>query len=300
MKTVKNNKYTTTFKTYEENGIGYHYDPWELRKAFEEVRTKKGLTAESLRWLISDETGIPAETVLNHLRVGEWRRNPASIKAVKKYGKYLLGDEYAFLKRIPTPDELYEKSSEELHSDPVKAVFGMLYDILALYESSDCYNYIPNTDNMDGAWDFFEGRIGNVRKKLTADFLGKRDSAEYQKLEQIIDETEVFIKSYSRPGVVERWRKINPQINYFDCVFDLIDELGMEIAQLLNCEGRFAFFPSVYVIRARDMYFAEKAVQNVDGNLQYTETRFFQNELLQTLAMVFENDFGGKDNSWDT
>lgn len=297
MKTVKNDKYTEIFKTYEENGVGYHYDRRELRKAFEELRTKNGLTAECLRELISDETGIPAETVLNHLRSGEWRRNPGSIEAVKKYGKYLLGDEYAFLKRIPTPDEVNEKPSEELHSDPVKAVFGMLYDILALYETSDCYNYIPGTDDMDGAWEYFEVLIGNVRKKLTADLLGNRDSAEYQKLEQIINETEVFIKSFSRPGVVMRWRKINPQINFFDCVFDLIDELGMEKMQALKREGRFAFFPSAYAIKARDMYFAEKAVQNDEGNLQYTETRLFQNELLQTLAMVFENDFGSKDNS---
>lgn len=281
-----------TFQNYEENGIEYFYDRSEFKRAFDTARLQKGITGEELRWLISDETGISADTILNHLRSVGTRSasNPDSIETVKKYGKFLMGDEYALLKRIPVSRG---EQSEGLHSDPVKTVFGMLYDILALYETSNCFNCIPGTDDMDGAWEYFEGLIGNVRKKLTADLLGQRDSAEYQKLECIIDETEVFIKSYSVPGVVKRWRAINPQINFFDCVFDLIDELGMETARALNSAGRFAFFPSDFVIKARDMYFAEKAVRNVEGNLQYTETRLFQNELLQTLAMVFENDFGG-------
>lgn len=186
------------------------------------------------------------------------------------------------------------KETEELHSVSVKDIFGMLYDILALYEASDCYNRIPSTEDTDGVWGYFEGRIGDVRKKLAADLLGKRGSDEYRKLERIIDETEVFVKSYSVPGVAKRWKEIDPRINYFDCVFDLIDELGMEEAQLLYDAGRLEFFPNADDIVRRKMYFAEKAVRNNEGNLQYTETRLFQNELLQALAMVFENDFGSE------
>lgn len=296
MRSVKTEEDTKTLKPYKENGVVYFYDRRDFRKAFEEVRAKKGLTVEALEELLSDETGIPAGTVHNHRRTDDFGTNPDSIDTVKKYGTYLREDKYAFLKPFPAPDEVCSKPSEELHSSSVKAVFGMLYDILSLYESSGCYDHIPGTDDMDGAWEYFEGLIGDVRKKLTADLLGKRDSTEYQKLERIIDETEVFVKSYSVPGVVKRWRTINPQINFFDCVFDLIDELGMETARALNRAGRLEFFPSDFVIKARDMYFAEKVVRNVEGNLRYTETRLFQNELLQTLAMVFEHDFGG-DNS---
>ena len=283
-----------TFQNYEENGIEYFFDRTEFKRAFDAARLRKNITGEELRWIISEETGIAADTILNHLRSVGTRGacNPDSIETVKKYGKFLMGDEYALLKQIP--DNRGEQS-EELHSDLVKTVFGMLYDILALYETSDSFNCIPGTDDTDGAWRHFEGLIGDVRKKLTADCLGKRDSDTYQKLERIIDETEVFVKSYSVPGVVKRWRAINPQINFFDCVFDIIDELGMETARALNRAGRLAYFPSDFAIKARDMYFAEKAVQNVEGNLRYTETRLFQNELLQTLAMVFEKDFGGEE-----
>lgn len=295
MKTVKNGKQTTIFKTYEENGIGYRYDSRELRKAFEEARAKKHLTFRGMCYRIDVDTNIPQETVLNHMRMGAWHRNPNNIKTVKKYGEYLCKDEYAFLKPFLTPNEVCEKPPEEPHSDPIKFVFSMLYDILALYEASGCYDHIPGTDDADGAWEYFEGLIGNVRKKLTVDLFDKRDSEEYWKLERIIDETEVFVKSYSVPGVVKRWREINLQINYFDPVFELINELGMERVQLLYSNGMLDVLPSDYIIKARYMYFAKRAMQNDNGNLRYTETRLFQNELLQTLAMVFENDFGSKE-----
>lgn len=188
-----------------------------------------------------------------------------------------------------------ERSAEkpaELNSGSVKAIFGMLYDILALYEASGCYNYIPGTKDTDGAWGYFEGLIENARKKLTVDFLGKRDDTVCQRLDRIISETEVFIKRYEVPGVVTRWQEINPQIKYFDCVFDLMDEMGMETAEQLNRDGRLAFFPSDRVTKARNAYFAQKKLANDRDNLQYSEERIFQNELLRTLAMVFENDFG--------
>ena len=279
-----------TFQIYEENGVEYYYDRRELKKAFNAARAEKRLTEESMRGLISDETGIPADTILNHLRPADKKgaSNPDSIETVKKYGKCLFGSEYALLKRIPAKQN---DPSEERQSDPVKTVFGMLYDILALYESSDCFNRIPGTDDTGGAWSYFEDRLGEVRKALETKCLGKRDSEEYKKLCRIIGETEKFIKSYSVPGVVKRWRKINPQINFFDCAFDMINELGVETAQQMFREGMLEIFPGRYVIKAREMYFAEKAAQNVEGNLQYTETRLFQNELLQTLAMVFEYDF---------
>lgn len=186
------------------------------------------------------------------------------------------------------------EKSAELNSGPVKAIFGMLYDILALYESSGGWNYIPGTENTDGAWEYFEGLIENAGKRLTVDFHGKRDDPVCQKLERIIGETKEFVKSCEVPGVVTRWREINPQINYFDCVFDLINELGMEATEQLYREGRLAIFPSDPIIEARKEYFAQKELTNTEDNSRYSEERIFQNELLRTLTMVFENDFGSE------
>lgn len=284
------------FKEFKENGSKYFYDQGELRKVFKKEKIRRGITGAKLIGLISDETGIPAETIRNHLRTDSAAKKP-KIERVKKYGKFFLGNEYALLKPIPKPNEVPDSLPEELHNESVKAIFSMLYDILAQYESSGCYNYIPGTKNTDGAWQYFEGMIGNVRKKLIADFLGKRDDTVCKKLEQIIDETEIFVKSYSVPGVVLHWKKINPQIFFFDCVFDMIDKLGAETARELFLKGLFEDFPDSNVIKARKNYFVRKRSENTENNLQYSEERLFQNELLLTLAMVFENDFGGSENN---
>ncbi|MBD5129535.1 MAG: hypothetical protein HDT43_06380 [Ruminococcaceae bacterium] len=189
------------------------------------------------------------------------------------------------------------KAAEELYSGEVKTIFGMLNDILELYEASDCFNRIPGTDDGEDAWEYFEKRVGDVRKKLAADCRGKSLDEEYRKLERIIGETEDFIQSHSVPGVAERWKDINPRINYFDCVFEIIEKQGMEEAQLLNSMGMLAFLPSDDDIKARNDYFEQIKTANDRDDLQYSEERVFQDELLRTLAMVFENDFGSEDNS---
>lgn len=71
--------------------------------------------------------------------------------------------------------EMKELQIAKLKSGSVKAIFERLYDIPAMFEASRCYNYIPGTQDTEGAWEYFEGLIENARKKLIADLLGKRD-----------------------------------------------------------------------------------------------------------------------------
>ena len=54
----------------------------------------------------------------------------------------------------------------------IKEVFELLWDILSLYEESDCYNCLPGTKDNEGAWEYFDGLILNVRKKANSLFLG--------------------------------------------------------------------------------------------------------------------------------
>lgn len=172
----------------------------------------------------------------------------------------------------------------------VKAIFDMLHDILAQYEASDRYNQIPGEEDSDDPCGYFNGLIENARKKLTSDYLGKSDSEEHQKLDRIIGETEEFVTSYEMPGVVTRWRKINPRLNHFDGVFELIEEVGMETAEELYREGMLEFLPSEEDIEARKEYLVHAERANDAG--------VYQEELMKTLEMVFESDFlssGGND-----
>ena len=170
----------------------------------------------------------------------------------------------------------------------IKEVFELLWDILSLYEESDCYNYLPGTKDSEGAWEYFDGLILNVRKKANSSFLGERDSEEYRKLNTIIDETGKFVKCFERPGVAHRWREIDPHMH---CAFKLISECGPKAFVEAVNRGMLAYIPMKEDITNRKHYFEMLKRKNDTDNLRYSETRMFQNELLETLTKVFRHDF---------
>lgn len=175
----------------------------------------------------------------------------------------------------------------------IKTVYGMLWDVLALYEKTDCYNKVPEGEMEADIWDYMGDKLLEVRKAVDMLFLG--ENIVKAKLIGIIDETEQFVRSCERPGVVTRWRKINPQIMFFDCAFDLMEtcpDMYKEISWGLT-ELKLACYPDETLVQARNRYFATAKKTIEDGNLQYSEDRVFQNELLRTLTLVFENDFNG-------
>ena len=173
----------------------------------------------------------------------------------------------------------------------IKTVYGMLWEVLALYEKTDCYNKVPEGEKEIDIWDYMGGKLLDIRKTIDTIFLGEEELRE--KLNFIVDETEQFVRTYERPGVGKRWRRINPQILFFGCAFDLMEtcpDKYKEISWGLT-ELKLACYPDETLIEARNRYFVESKKKIEDGNLKYTEDRVFQNELLRTLTLVFENDF---------
>lgn len=123
----------------------------------------------------------------------------------------------------------------------------------------------------------------------------QRVNNRYGKIIRIVDETEQFVRIYEKPGVVKRWRRINPQILFFECAFDLLEtcpDMYKEISWGLT-DLKLACYPDETLVEARKRYFAVAKKKIEDGNLRYSENRIFQNELLRTLTLVFENDFKG-------
>lgn len=294
----------------------YRFDNMKLMKDFGEYATGcRGV--EDAYQKIAEQMGYAWETTKNHIMYGKM---PNNLDTVKKYGQVIAGDAYAYLTpltlrkflqadeaEVNAPDDMKPDSEladfhvsaqeAEKYIPCIKEIFRMLYDVLSLYEVSECYNYIPGTEDLDGAWNYFDRMMINIRKEASARFLGERDSAVYRMLARIIDETDFYIKSYSIPGVVPRWRKINRDINYFDCVFDAIETYSYEEVrrwQTTNKYVKFWFFPTKEDIALRRQYFAEKDEKNNNDNLRYSRDRYFQNELLVTLEKVFEHDFWGK------
>ena len=97
----------------------------------------------------------------------------------------------------------------------IQTVYGKLWDVLALYEKTGCYNKLPEGESGGDIWDYMGDKLLEVRKTIDMLFLGE-DNVK-GKFIRIVDETEQFVRSYEIPGVVKRWRRINPQILFFDC-----------------------------------------------------------------------------------
>lgn len=173
----------------------------------------------------------------------------------------------------------------------IRTIYGKLWELLALYEKTERFNNLPKGADEDDVWDYMGNRLLEVRKEASRLFLGEKLLRE--KLLQIIDETEFFIRCNEQPGVVKRWKQINPRILFFDCAFDIMEECPDEYQkiQLGLSEPKLSCYPDKEIGEARKKYFAELQKKIEEGNLRYSEERIFMDELLETLTMVFEEDF---------
>ena len=173
----------------------------------------------------------------------------------------------------------------------IQAVYEKMWEVLELYEKTNRYNEIPYGEVGKDILDYMGEKMLAVRK--TIETLTSENASLKKKLTRIADELEIFLNAYSVPGVVDRWSKINPQILYFDCAYDFIEE-EPELYEMTK-SGAFEFhlncYPNQTDIAARKAYFTEIETRNKEGNLRYSEAKIFQDELHNTLSLVFEYDF---------
>lgn len=173
----------------------------------------------------------------------------------------------------------------------IKSVYEDLWDVLALYEPTECYNIVPESEKMQDAWNYMGEKLLKIRKKVNTLFLGEEQLA--GKMQQIVDETEHFVRSYERPGTKTRWKKINTNLLFFDAAFTIMEDAPDTYKAI--CRGltdiRFSCYPDEELIKARELYFKRVKEKNEKDNFRYSEERIFQNELHRTLTMVFEHDF---------
>lgn len=178
----------------------------------------------------------------------------------------------------------------------VRAIYGMLNDILWQLESSDHYNYIPGTK--ENGWDHFEGELSRVEAAIQRDFLGEADVQ--RRLDRIVKEMRRFVKRFEVPGVSDRWLEIDPALKYFDGVFEVMEnepELYLRIERRADeatpgkIVPRFAFQPTVREVLERRAYFEAVRAENKALNNQFSEDRIFQNEVVRALGLVMIHDF---------
>ncbi len=179
----------------------------------------------------------------------------------------------------------------------IKKVYQELRALLSLLEETEYFNKVPKGEkaaensNGDDAVRYVERKIAEIRKSVEPLFPEEEEIV--RKLDQIIDETEHFTKQYEIPGVVTRWKQINPQLLYFDCAFEIMEECPENYTNM--CRGltniHLSCYPDSELIAARKAYFERIRENDRLHNREYSEDRAFQEELLHTLELLFEDAF---------
>lgn len=173
----------------------------------------------------------------------------------------------------------------------IKRTYERLREVLALYQKTDCYNKIPSGETYKGdIWDYIGEKMEEIKHEVAVLFI---DDDIKLRLINLVLETEVFVRSYEQPGVVRRWRVINPNIMFFSAAFELLDSCPSEFKKMQRGISNLHLdsYPDEDWVKERNEYFNVKRENFSKNNLQYDHDKIFEEELLNTLELVFKHDF---------
>ena len=179
----------------------------------------------------------------------------------------------------------------------VKTVYQELWDLLSLDVETEHFFKLPKgaesveNSEEDEGWNFAYGKIKEIRDHVIALFSDEREII--RRLLLIVEETKCFIRNCEVPGVVTRWKQINPRLVYFDCAFEVMEtcpEAYLEMRRGLT-DVRLSCYPDEELVEKRNAYFADAKAKSERNGKEYLEEQVFQEEILHTLTLLFEKDF---------
>lgn len=214
------------------------------------------------------------------------------IGTLKLLGKVLKSDEFYFLKEVTA--EYIARAMEEISLDGVfdiANIYRQLYLLLLEYVKSEAYNYIPDT-NMEDAWDYYGERVDEIKKEIQVKLILKPDVQ--KRLMRLTEEVLYFIRSFSMPGISERWQEIHKPLSYYSVEYEIFKNQPELYRRLTDGEiSRVKLSKKITMVdlAQRDAYFAKLKKKNENKNLKKSEEDWFTDELLNALSEVFKHDF---------
>lgn len=202
------------------------------------------------------------------------------------------GDTAELAAAILAGDEVGPYCGEiEPYRGEIRCIYGHLRGLLAEYTEMGCDHEVPEGASAPDGLAYAMRRLAEIRDEAAP--LARCPEVAVR-MERIMDEAEFFLRQYEQPGVVTRWRKLNPSIEFFDCAFDLLEEpelfeqirTGQDSVLQLKC------YPAPEDLPRRQDYFAAAQQRFAREGRTYSEDAAFQDELCRTLNLVFRADFG--------
>lgn len=224
----------------------------------------------------------------------------------------------------------------------INDVYTKLWELLSLYGETDGFHTVPEGEAEKDPQEFIIRKLGEIREVQHSFFLymDEQEIAEAKKLKpklmavlpeetilsidpevaenffklgDIINDTGYFFDRHvirqEAQGVVFRWG-INPNLIYYDRVFDLMEKYPETYMDMKVQGGQFVYhdkevlrlrdilhlnlspeYPGPELVAKRNAYFEKIKERNEQENLNWTKEMFFQEELLNTLNLLFEDAF---------
>ena len=189
---------------------------------------------------------------------------------------------------MPSVFLLYESVREK----KLYIIYMELRNILAMYESTDCYNNLSDEEDVA---DYLKLKLAKIHIMVNVLF----EKTEWEeKIHKIVSEVQCLVTSNERPGVALRWKQLNTNLLFFDCAFDIKDEISTEEYLKMQrglTEYSLNLYPDDELIKQRKIYFEQAKNKALMSNTTFCEEKIFEQELLRTLDIVFEHDFNPLD-----
>lgn len=223
----------TLFKTYldvpsheatdEEFGFTYkkYYFHYQKLKTVIDEKVKSSTKSKTEYYnFIGEEAKMSGETIRKSTQFTKSHRVIPTILDCKRLGNVLTKNPYEFLIECDSDDVI------KFEQEDIQQIFKKFYDLFILYDISNCYNIVLSK-KVD-AKDYYNMLLDRIQMEIESYSLFTLCDETKRILMKILDETRVFVQSYSIPGVVDSWLEINPKLGYFDPIYD-IEEINSEL-----------------------------------------------------------------------
>ena len=284
-------------KIYKEHGTNcmYVFNSVDLKKSFYAFLLKsnkdhgKRLTREELYHKLGKSLYLSPESVRKHI---SGFNTPNDIKIVYGYGEFLEnGDRYAFLKLRKNNSTSTENTWDILACDNftekcVNAVYSTLIKLLFEYSASHCFTKAP--DDSESLL-YYRGKVDKI-ESLIKQLRGHNDLKD--KMLSITGAIKKMICTCNFPGVPSSWYKINPNLRFYTAGFCVMVEAPDFYKKIKNREtwSRFDYYTEESEIELCYEYFASLYKKNGENNYHYNMDDFFQQELINTVKIIFETN----------
>ena len=284
-------------KIYKEQGTNcmYIFNSEELKRSFYAFLLKnnkehgKRITREGLYHKLGKKLYLSPEAVRKHI---SGSNTPNDIKIIYGYGAFLEnGDRYAFLKLRETDSTSTENTCDILTCDNftekcVNTVYSALIKLLSEYSASHCFTKAP--DGSDSLL-YYRGKVDKIESLIKQ--LHSHNNLK-EKMLSVTGAIKKMICTCNFPGVPSLWYKINPNLRFYTAGFCVMVEAPDFYEKIKNRETwiRLDYYPEESEMELCYEYFALLYKENDENNYHYNTDDFFQQELINTVKIIFESD----------